>query len=85
LAKAHRSTRNHHLHRNARLGSRRSDAMTLGITGIEDRKYPRTLNQQAKASVVHRQTSSYWHHTVNNRTANWNVLTKTLRDTPGVT
>src|SRR5580693_3720997 len=31
LAKAHRSTRNDHLHRNARLGSRRSDAMTLGI------------------------------------------------------
>src|ERR1700722_14447144 len=30
LAKAHRSTRNHHLHRNARLGSPRSDAMTLG-------------------------------------------------------
>src|SRR6202050_2268312 len=32
LAKAHRSTRNNHLHRNARLGSRRSDAMTVGIT-----------------------------------------------------
>src|ERR1700731_4412819 len=32
LAKAHRSTRNNHLHRNARLGSPRSDAMTLGIT-----------------------------------------------------
>jgi hypothetical protein len=31
LAKAHRSTRNDHLHRNARLGSRRSAAMTLGI------------------------------------------------------
>src|SRR5580692_388861 len=31
LAKAHRSTRNNHLHRNARLGSPRSDAMTLGI------------------------------------------------------
>src|ERR1700729_2218714 len=33
LAKAHRSTRNDHLHRNARLGSRRSAAMTLGIIG----------------------------------------------------
>src|ERR1700733_15164109 len=32
LAKAHRSTRNHHLHRNARLGSCRSATMTLGIT-----------------------------------------------------
>src|ERR1700693_1666489 len=32
LAKAHRSTRNNHLHRNARLGSRRSDAMTVGIS-----------------------------------------------------
>ena len=32
LAKAHRSTRNGHVHRNARLGSRRSAAMTLGIT-----------------------------------------------------
>src|ERR1700675_4799088 len=31
LAKAHRSTRNNHLHRNARLRSRRSDAMTVGI------------------------------------------------------
>src|ERR1700729_2339934 len=31
LAKAHRSTRNDHVHRNARLGSRRSAAMTLGI------------------------------------------------------
>src|SRR3984893_12028852 len=31
LAKAHRSTRNDHLHRNARLGSRRSAAMTIGI------------------------------------------------------
>jgi transposase len=31
LAKAHRSTRNDHLHRNPRLGSRRSVAMTLGI------------------------------------------------------
>ena len=31
LAKAHRSTQNDHLHRNARLGSRRSAAMTLGI------------------------------------------------------
>src|SRR6202167_948813 len=30
LAKAHRSTRNDHLHRNAPLGSRRSAAMTLG-------------------------------------------------------
>ena len=33
LAKAHRSTRNDHLHRKARLGSRRSAAMTLGISG----------------------------------------------------
>src|ERR1700675_4688382 len=32
LAKAHRSTRNNPLHRNARLGSRRSVAMTVGIT-----------------------------------------------------
>src|ERR1700686_5171715 len=32
LAKAHRSTRNNHLHRNARLGSCRSDAMTVGIS-----------------------------------------------------
>jgi hypothetical protein len=32
LAKAHRSTRNDHLHRNARLGSRRSAAMTLGMS-----------------------------------------------------
>src|ERR1700723_2738695 len=32
LAKAHRSTRNDHLHRNARLGSPRSAAMTLGIS-----------------------------------------------------
>src|SRR5271168_3256445 len=31
VAKAHRPTRNDHLHRNARLGSRRSAAMTLGI------------------------------------------------------
>jgi hypothetical protein len=31
LAKAHRSTRNDHVHRNAQLGSRRSAAMTLGI------------------------------------------------------
>jgi DDE superfamily endonuclease len=31
LAKAHRSTRNHHLHWNPRLGSPRSAAMTLGI------------------------------------------------------
>src|SRR5580704_11866304 len=34
LAKAHRSTRNNHLHRNARLGSRRSAAMTLGIRSL---------------------------------------------------
>src|SRR5271163_2180805 len=34
LAKAHRSTRNDHLHRNARLGSRRSAAMTLGISRL---------------------------------------------------
>ena len=33
LAKPHRSTRNDHVHRNARLGSRRSAAMTLGIIG----------------------------------------------------
>ena len=32
LAKAHRSTRNDHLHRNARLGPRRSAAMTFGIS-----------------------------------------------------
>jgi hypothetical protein len=32
VAKAHRSTRNDHLYRNARLGSRRSAAMTLGIS-----------------------------------------------------
>src|SRR5271163_4736544 len=31
LAKAHRSTRNDHLHRNARLGSCRSATMTLGM------------------------------------------------------
>src|ERR1700693_4676170 len=31
LAKAHRSTRNNHLHRNARLRSRRLDAMTVVI------------------------------------------------------
>ena len=31
LAKAHRSTRNNHLHRNAGPGSRGSDAMTAGI------------------------------------------------------
>ena len=30
LAKAHRSTRNDHVHRNAQLGSRRSAAMTVG-------------------------------------------------------
>src|SRR5580698_4268369 len=34
LAKAHRSTRNDHLHRKARLGSRRSAAMTLGIRPV---------------------------------------------------
>src|ERR1700679_3791859 len=34
LAKPHRSTRNDHLHRNARLGSRRSAAMTLGISAL---------------------------------------------------
>src|SRR5271167_813316 len=32
MAKAHRPARNDHIHRNARLGSRRSAAMTLGIT-----------------------------------------------------
>ena len=32
LAKTHRSTRNHRVHRNARLGSCRSAAMTFGIT-----------------------------------------------------
>src|SRR5271156_441371 len=32
LAKPHRPASNHHLHRNARMGSRRSAAMTLGIT-----------------------------------------------------
>jgi hypothetical protein len=32
LAKTHRSTRNDHLHRNARLGARRSTAMTLSIS-----------------------------------------------------
>jgi hypothetical protein len=32
LAKAHRSTRNDHIHRNARLASRRSLAMTSGIS-----------------------------------------------------
>jgi hypothetical protein len=37
LAKAHRSTRNNHLHRNVRLGSRRSDAMTVGIIFEESR------------------------------------------------
>src|ERR1700727_1936051 len=37
LAKAHRSTRNNHLHRNARLGSPRSDAMTLGIIHRNER------------------------------------------------
>jgi hypothetical protein len=36
LAKAHRPTRNDHLHRNARLGSRRSAAMTLGIRDLFD-------------------------------------------------
>src|SRR6202789_415301 len=34
LAKAHRSTRNDHVHRNARLGSRRSAAMTLDINRL---------------------------------------------------
>ena len=33
MAKAHRSTRNDHIHRNARLGPRPSPAMTLGISG----------------------------------------------------
>jgi hypothetical protein len=32
MAKTHRPARNHHIHRNARLGSRRSAIMTLGIT-----------------------------------------------------
>ena len=32
LAKAHRQAPNYHIHRHARLGSRRSAAMTLGIT-----------------------------------------------------
>ena len=32
LAKAHRSTRNDHVHRNARLGSRRSEQITFGIS-----------------------------------------------------
>ena len=31
LAKAHRSTRNDHVHRNAQLGSRRSEPITFGI------------------------------------------------------
>ena len=31
LAKAHRSTRNDHVHRNAQLGSRRSEQITFGI------------------------------------------------------
>ena len=37
VAKAHRSTRNDHLHRNARLGSRRSTAMTLGMISLPTR------------------------------------------------
>ena len=32
MAKAHRSTRNDHVHRDARLSSRRSAAMTSGMT-----------------------------------------------------
>ena len=40
LAKAHRSTRNDHLHRNARLGSRRSAAMTLGIRRRRSSTFP---------------------------------------------
>ena len=32
MAKAHRQTRNHHIHRNARLGACRSAAMTFGIS-----------------------------------------------------
>ena len=34
IAKAHRQTRNHHIHRNARLGACRSAAMTFGITAV---------------------------------------------------
>ena len=33
MAETDRQARNHHIHRNARLGSRRSAAMTLGMTG----------------------------------------------------
>ena len=40
LAKAHRSNRNDHLHRNARLGSPRSAAMTLGIICKDVSKVP---------------------------------------------
>ena len=42
LAKAHRSTRNAHVHRNARLGSPRSAAMTLGL-------WPRGLSLRSLA------------------------------------
>jgi hypothetical protein len=43
LAKAHRSTRNDHLHRKARLGSRRSAAMTLGISDLLPEPVPAGL------------------------------------------
>src|SRR5580704_1931669 len=46
LAKPHRSTRNHHLHRNARLGSRRSAAMTVGI------RYAQGPRSAAGASIA---------------------------------
>src|ERR1700722_15559208 len=50
LAKAHRSTRNNPLHRNARLGSPRSDAMTLGIIGPS--RYVRSSPEGAFATSV---------------------------------
>ena len=48
MAKTHRSTRNDHLHRNARLVTRRSAAMTLGITGgLQNRRAAVCRNQGA--------------------------------------
>src|SRR6202451_2358420 len=50
LAKAHRSTRNDHLHRKARLGSRRSAAMTLGI--IQAQATPQTFHSKDSRSFL---------------------------------
>ena len=56
LAKAHRSTRNDHVHRNAGLGPRRSAAMTLGIIrtfpGLQHRPCERSGNALKAVSQV---------------------------------